>query len=160
MRTKIDKAKFAEAAGSVAALASKDALSPFAMVRLDAAGLCLRCPTAESEGRELLRTLAGPAAGLLMALALRGSLSPFLRRCAEASLALSGLNLLPASCLDGGRLLRSLALLTLGPVPAERIARALDWACILLFAFLGLRGRPDWLLWSVWLLAQRLRGNG
>lgn len=38
MRTKIDKAKFAEAAGSVAALASKDALSPFAMVRLDAAG--------------------------------------------------------------------------------------------------------------------------
>ena len=126
-------------------------------LRMDLAGLCLRCPPAETEGRELLRTLAGPAAGLLLALALRGSGEPFLRLCGETSLALSGMNLLPASCLDGGRLLRSLAVLTLGPLPAERISLALDWACILLFACLGLKGRPDWLLWSGWLLARRLR---
>ena len=132
-------------------------------LRMDAAGLCFRCPTAGSEERELLRTLAGPAAGLLLGLVLRGSPEPFLRLAAGASLVLSGLNLLPASCLDGGRLMRSLAALAFGPAAAERISQALDWACILLFLFLGLRVRPDWLLWSGWVLAQRLGkrcGNG
>ena len=124
---------------------------------MDGAGLCFRCPPAGSEGRELLRTLAGPAAGLLLALVLRGSGEPLLRLAAGASLALTGLNLLPASCLDGGRLVRSLALLAFGPAVADRIGLALDWACILLFLLLGLRARPDWLLWSGWLLARRLR---
>ena len=125
-------------------------------LRMDGAGLCFRCPPAETDGRELLRTMAGPAAGLLLALVLRGSTVPFLRRCAEASLALSALNLLPASCLDGGRLTRSLAALAFGPAVAERMSLTLDWACILLFLFLGLWVRPDWLLWSGWLLARRL----
>ncbi len=126
-------------------------------LRMDAAGFCFRCPPAETEWRELLRAMAGPAAGLLLALALRGSAAPFLRLCGETSLALSGMNLLPASCLDGGRLLRSLAALVLGPVPAERISSALDWVCILLFLLLGLKGRPDWLLWCAWLLVRRVR---
>ncbi len=127
-------------------------------LRLDAAGLCLTCPPAMGEGRELLRTMAGPAAGLALAFALGRSTVPFLRLCAAASQALSGLNLLPASCLDGGRLIRSLAALTLGPLWGERVSAALDWACVLLFLTLGLRGRPDWLLWGVWLLVYRLRG--
>ena len=126
-------------------------------LRLDGTGLCLRCPPPGTEGRELLRTVAGPAAGLLLTLALMGSGAPFLRLCARASLALSVLNLLPASCLDGGRLLRSLGCLLLGPLWAERIAAALDWACAAAFALLGVQGRWDWLLWSAWLLAQRLR---
>ena len=126
-------------------------------LRLDGMGLCLRCPPPGGEGRELLRTLAGPGAGLLLTLALMGSAAPFLRLCARASLALSALNLLPASCLDGGRLLRSLGCLLLGPLWAERIAAVLDWACVAAFALLGIRGRWDWLLWSAWLLAQRLR---
>ena len=126
-------------------------------LRMDLAGLCLRCPPAATEGRELLRTLAGPAAGLLLALALRGRAEPLLRLWGETSLALSGMNLIPASCLDGGRLLRSLAILALGPVPAERISSALDWVSILLFLLLGLKGRPDWLLWSAWLLVHRVR---
>ncbi len=126
-------------------------------LRLDAAGLCLTCPPARGEGRELARTLAGPAAGLLLTLALKDSPEPFLRLCAAASLALSGLNLLPASCLDGGRLIRSLAALTLGPRWGEGIGTALDWGCILLFLALGLQDRPDWLLWGLWLLTHRLR---
>ena len=126
-------------------------------LRLDAAGLCLRCPPSGGEGRELARTLAGPLAGLLLALALMGSKAPFLRLCAAASLALSALNLLPASCLDGGRLLRSLGCFLLGSLWAERVAAVLDWACILAFAWLGFRGRWDWLLWSAWLLAYRMR---
>ena len=126
-------------------------------LRMDGTGLCFRCPPPKGELRELLRTLAGPGAGLALALILGKNGVPFLRLCASASLALSGLNLLPASCLDGGRLLRSLAALTLGPVPAEGLGAGMDWACILLFLYLGLRGRGDWLLWGVWLLAHRLR---
>lgn len=126
-------------------------------LRLDAAGLCLRCEPAEGEGRELLRTLAGPAAGLLLAMLLGESGIPFFRLAASASLALSGLNLLPASCLDGGRLIRSLAVLTLGSMPADRLGAVLDWACILLFLCMGFGGRGDWLLWGVWLLYHRLR---
>ena len=128
-------------------------------MRMDASGLCFRCPPAGSEGREILRTLAGPAAGLLLALALGSSPEPTLRLTAGTSLALSGLNLLPASCLDGGRLIRSLAALVFGPVPAERVSLVLDWVCILLFLLLGLGSRPDWLLWSGWLLARRLSGR-
>ena len=126
-------------------------------LRMDAAGFCLRCPPPESDGQELLRSFAGPAAGLLLALLLGRSAVPFLRLSGETSLALSLLNLLPASCLDGGRLLRSLGNLLLGPVWAERIAALLDWVCILLFALLGFRGRWDGFLWSAWLLYHRLR---
>ena len=127
-------------------------------LRLDAAGLCLRCPPAEGDGQELLRTLAGPLAGLILAWLLPKDGPAFLSLCGAASLALSVLNLLPASCLDGGRLLHSLGNLLLGPLPAGRIAAILDWVCILVFAWLGIRGRWDWLLWCAWLLYHRLRG--
>ena len=123
---------------------------------MDAAGLCLRCPPPESDGEELLRSFAGPAAGLLLALGLGKSPVPFLRLCAETSLALSLLNLLPASCLDGGRFLRGLGNLLLGPPWAERVSALLDWICILLFALLGIRGRWEGFLWSAWLLYHRL----
>ncbi len=125
-------------------------------LRLDASGLCIRCRAGAGEGAELVRTLAGPGAGLLLWLLLRSQSAPFLRLCAVSSLSLSLVNLLPASCLDGGRLLGLAGSLLLGPGVSARISRWTDGICILLFALLGLSGRPLWLLWCVWLAVWRL----
>ena len=128
-------------------------------LRMDAGGLCIRCPPAKGESQEQLRVLAGPVSGLLLGALLCRSPMPFLRMIALTSLSLSAVNLLPASCLDGGRLLYSVGARLFGVAWADGAAAVLDWACILLFALLGIRVRWGWLLWSAWLLYNRVVRN-
>jgi stage IV sporulation protein FB len=124
---------------------------------LDFSGACLSCAGREPSRREeLLRALAGPAAGLLLCALLRASPQPILQRTASLSLMLSLVNLLPASGLDGGRALECI-LSPLGVLWPETL---LSWLSLLsaLFALcLGAFHSPQLFLYGIWLLLRAAR---
>lgn len=84
-------------------------------------------------GAEALAAAAGPASGLLLALA-SARLSPEL---AGTSAALSALNLLPCGALDGGRILRAALSAIFGPDAAGKAVTALTCVCAACFAGLA-----------------------
>lgn len=94
------------------------------LLRLELTGALLCYPAgALSYGREALVAAAGPLAGALLAAA-AGALG--LKVLAGLSALLTVFNLLPASTLDGGRLLRALLLDRLDRERAERFSRAVS----------------------------------
>ncbi len=125
---------------------------------LDISGACLHCFGPEPCARqELVRALAGPGAGLLLWLLLRGSESGLLRASSEMSLALSLVNLLPAPGLDGGRVL---CCLLPGRMPLhrwERLSGAFGFSSVILTAALGIRYSPQLFLYGLWLLLRQVR---
>lgn len=126
-------------------------------LRLDFAGACLSCAGREPGRREeLLRALAGPAAGLLLWAAFRASSPPLLQRTASLSLMLSLVNLLPASGLDGGRVL-ACVLSPLGPLRSEALLGALSFLSALLALSLGAFHNPQLFLYGLWLLLRAAR---
>ena len=127
-------------------------------MRLDASGASLRClgpvPTVREE---LVRALAGPAAGLGMWVLLRGSASVFLHMSAGMSLMLSLVNLLPAPGLDGGRVLDCLMS---GAAEADRWLRLAPWLgffSALLTLLLGIFRSPQLFLYGVWLFLRQVK---
>jgi Zn-dependent protease len=81
-------------------------------VSLSVSGVCMYYTGAPGPGGRFIAAAAGPAAGLLFALAsafLGGRLgSAVLMKCAGVSALLSAFNLLPSLPLDGGRMLSAL----------------------------------------------------
>lgn len=103
-------------------------------LRLTAAGAELRLVGAMSYGREVLCALAGPLVNVLLGfLAAQWGRSVF----AGLSLTLGLFNLLPATALDGGRIVACLGAWTLGPQRAEQL---LGWVERVLVAGLLLCG--------------------
>lgn len=88
--------------GHVAAMLSLGV--PIYGVRFAVSGPVIRCGAVSSRMQQFFCALAGPALGVLLA----GVIFPFWPLCAEVSLLLSLMNLLPVSPLDGGRALSSL----------------------------------------------------
>ncbi len=86
-------------------------------VRLGATGACICRSSGGAYWETAASALAGPAAGLLFYLLIL----PFDKSCASASLALSALNLLPASGLDGGAAAHSLCAFFFGLSAADRV---------------------------------------
>ena len=93
---------------------------PIFGVTITLGGPVLRCGGTDRRFSELLAAVSGPAAGLLLWSAARG-VWPL---CAEVSLLLSLVNLLPVRPLDGGR---ALAAMMCGR-SAERLLAILEWA--------------------------------
>ena len=121
-------------------------------LRLELSGASLFCEGREPDLREeLLRALSGPAAGLLLWAFLRLASAPLLRKTASLSLMLSLTNLLPASGLDGGRVLACL-LAPLGILRSERLVRLLSLFSALLSLLLGLLHSPQLFLYGAWIL--------
>lgn len=142
--------------GHLAALLGQNRLPR--VLRLDSGGLCIHYDGGEGRYSGLLcRAAAGPAAGLLLSAALWRAGAPFLRETAALSLALSLVNLLPASPLDGGQALRALNAMVLGLRAADRCALALDCLCLALTLALGLCFQPLLLPYGAWLLVRILR---
>ncbi len=119
-----------------------------------------------SYGRELLVTLAGPAANLLCAVLLAGLASRlgwewgFLFAGAHALLCVY--NLLPVAPLDGGRALYLLAAWGWGPAVGDAVCAAAGLTCALLLTALGAYltfscGGALFLLSALGLLAAQIR---
>jgi stage IV sporulation protein FB len=121
-------------------------------LRLDLSGACLFCAGRTPDRREeLVRALAGPVSGLLLWAVLRASPAPLLQRMASLSLMLSLVNLLPASGLDGGRVLECI----LSPLDALRSEALTAWLSFLsaaLALILGALHSPQLFLYGAWLL--------
>lgn len=77
---------------------------PVRGLALTLSGPVLRCNVPQSKGKGILSAFAGPASGLFFGAALRRSWS----LCADVSLLLSIVNLLPVLPLDGGRALAAI----------------------------------------------------
>ena len=127
----------------------------------------------EKPAQELVVALAGPAvnvviaAGLAVGLWLGGywqtlsSLSltggNLFERLLLANVFLVGFNLIPAFPMDGGRVLRSLLAMRLGPVRATNLAAAIGKGIAVVFGFVGLFTNPMLLLIAlfVWIGASQ-----
>jgi Zn-dependent protease len=106
-------------AGHLTALALLGA--PAREIRLGALGAVMEADVSRlGFGAEALAAAAGPAAGLLFALALALPCPEL----AGTSLALSALNLLPCGSLDGGRILRAAVSALAGPDAASKVSLA------------------------------------
>lgn len=119
-----------------------------------------RMPT--KPGQELVVAIAGPLVNVAIAVALgiwltvTGTLvpagqvgltaGPFFERLLVVNIGLVIFNLLPAFPMDGGRILRSLLAMRLGPLKATRIAVVIGKAMAGLFAILGIFFNPFLLL--------------
>ena len=124
---------------------------------LDMSGACLHCSGPEPDIRqELFRAMAGPAAGLLLWLALKGAEASFLRTAASMSLMLSLVNLLPAAGLDGRRILDCMTAAAADGTGLPRLNAVLDIASVLLTLTFGALHSPQLLLYGLWLLLRRL----
>lgn len=114
---------------------------PVEGLRLTALGAVLYADGARrlSYGRELLVTLAGPAANLLCAL----PAGAFARNWealyvfAGANVVLCAYNLLPIRPLDGGRALYLAAAFFFGPMVGDAVAAVVGTACALALLVLG-----------------------
>jgi Zn-dependent protease len=125
---------------------------------LDVSGACLFCAGREPDARqELIRASAGPAAGLILWLALRFSGNGFLRTAANVSLMLSLTNLLPASGLDGDRILCCLLSRVLTADGCERISVLLGMLSTMAAVILGILHSPQLFLYGIWLSLRQLR---
>jgi Zn-dependent protease len=118
---------------------------------------------------EALVAMAGPLVNLAIGGALLGLLyaaqrpvgwpgddgASLLASFAWTNLAIGLFNLLPAFPMDGGRALRAVLSMRLGPLAATRIATSIGKGMALLFAFAGLATNPMLLLIAVfvWLAA-------
>ena len=127
-------------------------------VTLDVSGACLHCLGPEPSIRqELLRALAGPAAGAAYWLLLRRSGSGLLLTSAQMSLMLSLVNLLPAPGLDGGRIVSCL----LHCIPKEGfrgcMTNLLGGFSALLTLLLGILHSPQLFLYGLWLTLRLVR---
>ncbi len=107
---------------------------------------------------ELVVALAGPAVNLVIALVLAVVLGQhaslthveslahpqvgFLAKLASVNISLVLFNLIPAFPMDGGRVLRALLALRLGPAQATHIAARVGQGLALLFGFAGLFFNP------------------
>ncbi len=127
----------------------------------------------EKPAQELFVALAGPAvnviiaAGLAVGLWLGGywqTLSSLtltggnlFERLLFANLFLVGFNLIPAFPMDGGRVLRSLLAMRLGPVRATNLAATIGKGIAVVFGFVGLFNNPMLLLIAlfVWIGASQ-----
>ncbi len=128
------------------------------LLTLDISGACLHCFGPEpGVKQELLRALAGPAAGTLYWLLLRNSGCELLISSAGMSLMLSLVNLLPAPGLDGGRVLNCLLLGILDVQPWERLSELLGILSALLTLALGILHSPQLFLYGLWLSLRLLR---
>lgn len=112
----------------------------------------------EDPGQEVLVALAGPAvnvllaAGTYLALTLVRRVSPspeamrmaegFLGRSLRINAALALFNLLPASPMDGGRVLRALLVMRLDRARATRVAALVGQAVAIVFGLLGVVLHP------------------
>ena len=131
-------------------------------IRLTAVGAELVLARPLGYWQEGLSALAGPGINLLLALFVcnfKGYLT-----FAGLNLALAFFNLLPAGCLDGGRVLRCALALLAGPEPADRVGGQLDCLCGAGVLAAGLwlavfRGNITLLLVAVWLLTSFVKTN-
>ena len=115
---------------------------PVEGLRLTALGAVLYADGARrlSYGRELLVTLAGPAANLLCAL-LAGVFARYLSAFyvfAGANVILCAYNLLPIQPLDGGRALYLVTAFFFGPMVGDAIEAVVGTACALSLLVLGI----------------------
>ena len=125
---------------------------------LDVSGACLRCYGPEpSVNQELLRAMAGPAAGLILWLVLRSSDNGFLIAAGEMSLMLSLVNLLPAPGLDGGRVLNAVLSGTVSPDLRDNLFERLGILTSLLAVLLGVLHSPQLFLYGLWLFLRMVR---
>ena len=126
-------------------------------LRLDLFGACLFCAGRTPDRREeLWRALSGPVSGLLLWGALRASSVLLLQRTASRSLMLSLVNLLPASGLDGGRVLESI-LSPLGSLRSEALMSWLSFLSAALALLLGALHSPQLFLYGGWLLFRAVK---
>ncbi len=132
-----------------------------------------RMPTEPRQ--ELVVAVAGPlvnvaiAAALWLWLAFTGTLvpadqvgltaGPFFERLLVVNVGLVIFNLLPAFPMDGGRVLRSLLAMRLGPLKATRIAATIGTGMAALFALVGVFFNPFLLLIAlfIWIGASQER---
>ncbi len=105
---------------------------PICAVRLRAWGVVL-VTQETSYFKELLCALAGPAASIVLGVALLRSFS----HCAVISFLLAAVNLLPLYPLDGGRALRCLLLMVLPPETGERVLKIVTIAVCSLMMLLA-----------------------
>ena len=125
---------------------------------LDVSGACLRCYGPEpSINQELLRAMAGPAAGLVIWLVLRSSVNGFLSAAGEMSLMLSLVNLLPAPGLDGGRVLSGILSGTVPPDFRDKLFEKLGILTSLLAVLLGVLHSPQLFLYGLWLFLRMVK---
>ena len=125
---------------------------------LDVSGACLRCYGPEpSANQELLRAMAGPAAGLVLWLILRGAVNGFLGTAGEMSLMLSLVNLLPAPGLDGGRVLNAIITGTVSPDFRDDLFERLGILTSLLAVLLGVLHSPQLFLYGLWLFLRMVK---
>lgn len=115
---------------------------PVEGLRLTALGAVLYADGARrlSYGRELLVTLAGPAANLLCAL-LAGAFAKYLTALyvfAGANVILCVYNLLPIQPLDGGRALYLVTAFFFGPMVGDAAAAVVGAVCALSLLVLGI----------------------
>lgn len=117
---------------------------PVEGLRLTALGAVLYAKGAQrlSYGRELLVTLAGPAANLLCALLAallaRGTQQGTFYVFAGANVVLCAYNLLPIPPLDGGRALYLVTAFVFGPMVGDAAAAVVGTACALSLLVLGI----------------------
>lgn len=123
-------------------------------LRLNALGAEIVAPGLErlSYGRELLVTLAGPAANLLAALLLSAAARGFgldaLYLHAGAHALLGAFNLLPCAPLDGARALYLVTAYFGGPAAGDAVSASVGLGCALVVLALALRltlGGGGWL---------------
>jgi stage IV sporulation protein FB len=125
---------------------------------LDVSGACLRCYGPEpSANQELLRAMAGPAAGMILWLVLRSSDNGFLSAAGEMSLMLSLVNLLPAPGLDGGRVLNAVLSGTVSPDFIDNLFERLGILTSLLAVLLGVLHSPQLFLYGLWLFLRMVK---
>ena len=113
----------------------------------------------EKPSQELLVALVGPAVNLVIALLLSPFHGLFVQQFVMINVALAVFNLLPAFPMDGGRALRALLAMRLGPERATDIAAGLGKVLAVLLAVVGLFYNPLLVLIAVvvWLGASQER---